>query len=103
MGTKSNSAGQKNEKPFSYICELHATGNSLQTESTKLDAFFNRRLTQTFLPTDPAGKKHVNRCAIILFDCRYNFVALSNPLMTRYYLFGKKYCLRMSAYVSRLI
>ena len=43
---------KKNEKPFSYICELHATGNSLQTESTKLDGFFNRRLTQTFLSRD---------------------------------------------------
>jgi hypothetical protein len=50
-----------------------------------------------FLPADPAGKKHVNRCAIILFDGQYNFVAPSNPVMTGYYHFGKKYCLRMSA------
>jgi hypothetical protein len=74
---------KKNEKPFSYICELHATGNSLQTESTKLDGFFNRRRTQTradiFVPRPffalasyamacPRDKKHVNRYAIIFIN-----------------------------------
>jgi hypothetical protein len=48
---------KKNEKPFSYICELHATGNSLQTESTKLDGFFHRRLMQTFFAGRPGRQK----------------------------------------------
>ena len=93
MGTKSNSAGQKKwETIFIHMwtaCHREFTSDRIY----KIRCFFltadSRRLTQTFLPADPAGKKYVNRCAIILFDCQYNFVALSNPVMTRYYLFSK--------------
>jgi hypothetical protein len=47
--------------------------------------FINRRRTQTFLPADPAGKKHVNRFAIkksatVGVGLAVNLEALAKPI-----------------------